>query len=356
MKLIPVILVGIALALGAGWQGGPAARAQTGTRIALDADITNGVCDTVDANVRVPKGATVGVAVCLLNAPEPAEALEVRVTYDISKVTVPERPDDAPALDDNPDANAGATTFGSQNLGTGWDCTGFGAIAPVGEDPGTPSSDAHIVCNANLSSPDEHLSNGAMAVIFFQTGSTAGGVSLAIDPVTSVAGHSGGDYAECLPTGGVQVPCDGATLTISGEVATPSPTVAPATAAAASATSAAIQQTAEAGNNGANAGGVLPAETQTALAQITPANPATGTAVAQALTGAQAAASSEAATAKARASETPAATPRASSSTTSKDGGGGNGKTIAIIIGVVAAVAIAGGGGAYYWFRMRRPT
>jgi hypothetical protein len=107
------------------------ARAGGGATLAIDADISDGACVDIDAFGAAEEGSlssSIDVAVCL-DSPGavPVKDFHYSVIYDDTIVTAQEIPDAIPSLDDNPDANAGATTFTSPthpiDLGTGWDCS-----------------------------------------------------------------------------------------------------------------------------------------------------------------------------------------------------------------------------------------
>jgi len=201
-----------ALFIATAGQRGATARAVPLQHLAIDADLSNGVCDPVDPQAVVVKGAMFQVAVCLLDAPEAAEAITVHVGYDSKMVVPPEIPDAGGGLDDNPDANAGVTTFGSQTLGVGWDCTTFGVSWPVADAPLVPGSDALINCNGDLRNPLNTLHNGALVVITFQA-RKRGESRVRLLPDTSYSTESFHDY-NC-EGGWEPIRCEGAAIEIS---------------------------------------------------------------------------------------------------------------------------------------------
>ncbi len=221
--------------------------AQAGTRLAIDADITNGSrpCDPIDASATVAVGSVHKVGVCIEDyVPNSINNFELHVRYTgdpdanppttLNKAT--EVADTGKGLDDNPDANDGA---GADKLGTGWDCTGLGIAPPVGEDPATVGvADSFIVCNADLANPDHELSAdpGLLATIEF-TATSDGDDVIDFGPIdgtnaTNVnAPRPGGGTARC----GTAVPadkvdCAGATIHKGAGGPPPPPGTAVATA------------------------------------------------------------------------------------------------------------------------------
>jgi len=115
-------------------------------------------------------------------------------------------------LDGNPDANDGEDMNGFK-LGAGWDCSGFGFVPPVGEDPRTPGvADARIVCYAALANPDKNLTAdpGLLATVTF-VAQKAGIDTIDFGPIHDYNQNSvymdmpwPGEWANC----GTQVPDD----------------------------------------------------------------------------------------------------------------------------------------------------
>jgi hypothetical protein len=126
------------------------AQAIDGFMFAVDANPWNGAnpCAIMDATHTVNVNASHEVAVCTVNEPQkPAggtdsvQAFSFTLTYNPllnqCKQPDPDCADDpsGKCLDDNPDVNAG-TKLGTgskttPNLGTGWDCSGFGLTQPT---------------------------------------------------------------------------------------------------------------------------------------------------------------------------------------------------------------------------------
>ena len=221
--------------------------AQAGTRLAIDADITNGSrpCDPIDASATVAVGSLHKVGVCIEDyVPNSINNLELHIRYTGDPSATPpttlnratELPDVAPALDDNPDLNDGDDPSGFK-LGGGWDCTGLGLVFPKGDDPTTPNlADAFIVCNASIFTPDQDLAAdpGLLATIEF-TAVSAGDDVIDFGPGDATNWSNvqnprpGGNPARC-GTGVAEdkVDCLGATIHKGegGPVATPGGTPA----------------------------------------------------------------------------------------------------------------------------------
>jgi len=99
--------------------------------VEIDADTTNGSgpCNPVDATAEV--GGMHKVAVCLTSSSQSPAAFNIELLYDDTLDSCPDLTPGGTALDDNPDANAGATFWTTPNLGTNWDC-GNGDMNPPG--------------------------------------------------------------------------------------------------------------------------------------------------------------------------------------------------------------------------------
>lgn len=121
----------------------------------------DGWCNPIDSERTEEVGEAFAVAICLSGTNRTPANFHIRVPYDGTIVIAPEcepagplvcgHPDDdppaGPALDDNPDANAGQTVFSAPDLGEGWDCRhGYLGQAPKGDDPNTSGHDAAISC------------------------------------------------------------------------------------------------------------------------------------------------------------------------------------------------------------------
>jgi hypothetical protein len=142
-------------------------------------------------------GQSAAVAVCYLDSAnsDPVAAFQYTVSHNGAVVQPVDQPDASPALDDNPDANAGATVFTSakyQNtLGTGWSCVDEG-IFPTGAYSGPCSSTAG----------PQTLLQGPLGVVTFQA-NAIGSSGLSLASGTNLVGDSLEQLGGC---GSVQIP------------------------------------------------------------------------------------------------------------------------------------------------------
>jgi hypothetical protein len=298
--VLAALACALALALSA---GAPPASAQQDYRLELDGNLQNGVCDPVDSAITVPPGQRFQVAICVFNPEEPPDAFQLHVRYDRERLSAPEVEDEPPALDDNPDANAGAITYGSTILGSRWDCTAFGVLFPTADWLQTDIADAIIVCNANIATPDTQLTRaGAMAAITF-VAEREGQTEITFEPDNQIAGASRTVYT-CGENPSQTIPCRGLSVTISAGAPTLPPTTMP-----------------------------TPRGTEA------PLGPEAATATAAALETAMAGG--------------PTPTPSPADGDSDGDGGLGAGAIAGIIVGVVVVAAALGAGG-YLLYRRRR--
>jgi hypothetical protein len=200
----------------------------------MDADPHNGTrpCDPVDASATAAVGSTYTVALCLGGyTANNVEAFELVINNDQTLSFAPDpQGDEEPGnggggadcvpqgcLDDNPDANDGDDPAGFK-LGGGWDCTGFG-FAP----PKSQTLPIHMVCNANIPSPDKDLSAnpGLLATVTFQA-LTAGVDTLSFASAT-IIGMTAAQDGSCGDVAQDRIDCFGATINIGG-VAAPTST------------------------------------------------------------------------------------------------------------------------------------
>jgi len=227
------------------------------THLHIDADITNGTrpCDPIDATATVTVGSVHKVGVCIEDyLPRGLGYFELHIRYTGDPNATPPTtlnvateiadpgypgPHD-PLLDNNPDANDGGDDVNGVKLGSGWDCTAFWLVAPVGDDPNTPNvADAFIICNASyyIPNPDQDLTAnpGLLATIEF-TATKAGTDTIDFGPIDDTNSNSAGNLNSDPPEPGdwqgrcgTQVPedqigCFGATI---HKVAGPAPTPLP---------------------------------------------------------------------------------------------------------------------------------
>lgn len=211
---------------------GHASGTQAGFHLAMDADPVNGTrpCDPVDASATAAVGSTYTVALCLGGyTANDVESFELSINNDQTLSSAPDPqgdeepqnggsgPDCGKCLDDNPDVNDGDDPAGFK-LGGGWDCTGFG-FAP----PRSQTLPIHMVCNADIVSPDKDLSAnpGLLATITFQA-LTAGSDTLSFASNTAI-GMSTSQDGSCGDVATDIIDCFGATINIGG-VAAPTST------------------------------------------------------------------------------------------------------------------------------------
>jgi len=193
-------IVAVALIAVPRFSGGtsPRVAAQEAPTIQLDMDPTNGTgpCDInhIDASRTTTPGATYQVAVCLVDDGVGAPAA---INFDLSynnslNQCVPASASALlpPGLDANPDMNAGATTFSSPDLGTGWDCTSGGQTPPS--------------CDANPTAPAgvHHITVGCINAAGTKTLPHGIGVS---SPIAEITFHAIGSGTDTLTWGPVHL-------------------------------------------------------------------------------------------------------------------------------------------------------
>ena len=208
------------------------AAAQEPLTVSLDMDTTDGgPCAEIDSSVSHDTGDSYDVAVCvtgLYSTPD----LEIGsfifdVIYDDTLNRAPEVADVGKALDDNPDANAGVTTWGD-GLGTGWDCSTDGLAYPRGDRDlasGAGHGAAFIACDS-IAGPwtlGDDETSGVIAVISFVA--NYGGIdTLTIDNSGYLAYPDTSLMGQCDPAWGFPMDCNGGTDNKNG---TPPPTATP---------------------------------------------------------------------------------------------------------------------------------
>ncbi|MDI6858179.1 MAG: DUF11 domain-containing protein [Dehalococcoidia bacterium] len=190
----------------------------TDLHMEIDMDITNGngPCDPVDWEASHGYNDNYGVAVCVygLYIGFPIGTVAFDVLYDDTLNLAPEVADSGVGLDDNPDANAGATTFNGagRDLGDGWDCSSGGLAFPMGDkNPATgPGNGRAFLSCSSLTGPFRLGDNedwGTIAVINFQALGTA-----ATDVMTlswAVLGYTdASEMGTCNPSVLVPMPCE----------------------------------------------------------------------------------------------------------------------------------------------------
>jgi hypothetical protein len=200
-------------------------------RLAFDVDITNGSgpCTQLDDAASLSVGESRQVGVCLLNpdGAVPIAAYNYRVVYDDRIVVAPEVANTAEGLDDNPDANAGRTTFTSPAypvaLGGGWDCHGGVGAYPVGDTDGVPQDGDGTAYSGGCGSAlgPNTLIEGPLGVITFYA-LTPGTTSLNFTRA-SITQDNLVELGSCAPAVDHPMLCLDATIVITE--ANPTPTI-----------------------------------------------------------------------------------------------------------------------------------
>jgi hypothetical protein len=196
----------------------PRVGAGGGATLSLDMDILDGACTDIDASVsRSPAGPAESVAVCLAQSGTVAvAAFQYRISYNDNNLSIPEVADIAPALDDNPDANAGSTTFSSPSLGGGWDCSGGVGAHPKGDLDGTQNGTGVAFSGGcgSASGPNTLLS-GPLGVVTLGNGPAwlyNTPYSLTIEGA-QVINDDLSEIGSCAPVEEVAMICNGGTIT-----------------------------------------------------------------------------------------------------------------------------------------------
>jgi hypothetical protein len=348
-----VLLLSIAaLAFFADYRVTPATRAQSGASLALDADASNGsgACSPVDSSADYAEGEEFQVAVCLTNSGEvPLAAFQFRVTYDDRIVIAPEVADGGEGLDDNPDANAGATTFSSPDLGGGWDCSGGVGAYPEGDDDGERNGIGVAWSGGcgSIAPGGKSFTQGPLVVIRFRA--EGGGETRLTPTQVSVTADDLTEVGSCDPGIDAPMDCEGATITVTGAPVpgvTPGAIITPGTPSIGGTPVPGAQESAVAEETAVALG--------TPIAGFTPGaagSPGPGTAGA-AGTGGTGTPQNYSDTRTPSRTRTPATGITTDATGDDDDDGGSNTAMWAIIAGV--AVAAVAGGGAAYWYRFRR--
>ena len=224
-------LAGVGLLVAVGFEGGTKqAAAQQGLALALDMDITDGgPCAGIDGVAAHDPGDDYDVALCIGNMSTAVGQLFASVFYDDTLNSAPNIAcPTGDCLDTNPDANVGATTWGS-SLGGAWDCNPLDLLPPMGDrdDQAANGTGEAILACWSLVGPyslGDDEADGVLALISF-TAIAGGEDSLTIG--NAVIGDSVGTIlGACNPPleNNPEMTCSGGTDTKSG---TPPPTRPP---------------------------------------------------------------------------------------------------------------------------------
>jgi hypothetical protein len=212
IALVALLVAGIAL-----HERG--ADAGAGPELRLDFDFTGGACTTIEDTRTVDPGTQFQVAVCLSRSGTvPIAAFQYRVNYDDGIVVAPEVANSGTALDDNPDANVGATTFSTPHLGSGWDCSGGVGAYPLGD--ANPALGSGQVYSGGCGSPGgpNTLVAGPLAIITFDA--VAPGSTVLTFEQASVTDDLLAEVGSCNPTFEVPLICVGGNVEVIGPTAT----------------------------------------------------------------------------------------------------------------------------------------
>jgi hypothetical protein len=193
-----------------------------GATLSLDMDISDGVCVDIDPSATVDYhigGASIPVGVCLTNSGSTAVSLfQYTLVYDDSRIDAGEIPNSGTALDDNPDANAGGTTFGSTtfpfDLGEFWDCSGEGTAFPEGDRDPAVGPDAGRTHSGNCASPagPNTLVQGPLGVVWFDRVVFAQSEEEINIESALVWDDTNNEIGSCNPVFEVPLTCTGGTL------------------------------------------------------------------------------------------------------------------------------------------------
>jgi hypothetical protein len=222
------VILGIAALVSASHLGGGTKEAVAQSpQLMLDADVSDGgPCASIDSEITVAPGEAFQVGLCVRGITAPLANFQLNVIYDDTTISAPEIPLSDRALDDNPDANAGATTWGS-GLGENWDCNILDlGQQPIGDnDPETGAGHGLATMACWSFGPwalgyDEDA--GVLAVISFTAGpDQSGATSLELAEV-GLGSSTAENLGTCNPAGpGPVIDCVGATVRVAG------PTIAP---------------------------------------------------------------------------------------------------------------------------------
>jgi hypothetical protein len=183
--------------------------------LAIDANINDGACTDIDSVGYVPPGEETAVALCLAyDHGVPLAGISFRVLYDDKIAYAPEVENAGTALDDNPDFNAGTTTFSIPDLGGGWDCSGGVEAFPLGDENETPGDGVGIAYSggcASVTGPNM-LSSGPLALIEF-VGLEEGSTTLQLSQVL-LTDDSPAEMGSCSPVVDLALVCSDAELRV----------------------------------------------------------------------------------------------------------------------------------------------
>jgi hypothetical protein len=184
----------------------------------VDADTTDGPCTDIDNERTVMAGETFQVAVCARNLSHEVGVFQLDVLYETDILSVPDVTDVGLGLDDNPDGNAGNTTWGD-SLGDDFDCSSGAAAYPAGNRPvGTEDRGAAFISCSTIFGPwwlGDDETEGVIAVITMQ-GKGKGTAELTFSTALLADGEAD-EFGTCEPQVRYPMECSGATIHVSKE-------------------------------------------------------------------------------------------------------------------------------------------
>jgi len=293
-------------------------------------------CNPVDATAsRAADNTAYQIAICLTDSEAAPAGFQFEVVYDSALNTCTNvATGDVTSLDDNPDANAGSTTFSTPNLGTGWDCNIMDVLEPLC-DYGGSMGRALIACmcveDGCATLPSGPGVSAPLAVLTLSA-ANVGVDNLMIENAAAAQEDLSAIITKCTRPANA---CVGATVNVHDWTTTPMPTpggVPPTGTPGAGVTPGAGATPAPSG----------PEATAAAVAQGTPLSALTPPPAGTTTPGAK---------------KTPSGSPTARPSATpseEKGGGEGGGTNAAVIAGIViGALVVVGGAGWFAWRRLR---
>jgi len=196
------------IVIGALNRGAQAQAASQTPSLQVDMDPTNGSgpCNPIDSNRVTQAGETYAVAVCLVDAPSAPAAFAFDLAYDDttnSCVVGSPSSEMSPALDSNPDANAGLTFFSSPDLGLGFNCALAPEMQPACDlDPATgPDHGAAVLICLTHDSPTLPIGAGVASPLAAVTlVATSDGTDSFSIPAAVVFGADGTEYIKPPPS------------------------------------------------------------------------------------------------------------------------------------------------------------
>ena len=208
----------------AGFGGGVTPVSAQGVELSLDTDISDGPCVDIDSELTTSVDESFQIAICAAGLYSPGMAFfQTDVLYDDTILLAPEVADDGLGVDDNPDANAGATTWGA-SLGERVDCSSGQAAFPRGNRSTTPGKGRAFVSCVNLLGPwplGEEVDKGVLAVITFKA-LKEGTVILSAERA-QLGDSQAIEMGSCKPTATLPMLCNDATIQVLEEGQAPPP-------------------------------------------------------------------------------------------------------------------------------------